>query len=177
MVLKALSDYIETLCRRHILLKHSDNDCHFVNLNDDKKQTFLSEKMHYPGVFFSVESGYRLNGTDVGLTRNYTCRIEVWYHVEDTANYFEIEQKLSQANEILIDILALMINDKRKRSVPVLMGVNLNGCQVLDIENKSNALYGCYIDFPVPTSMCVTDRLKNFADIGQFDATFTPSFD
>lgn len=161
MVLQALSDYIEALCRRHILINHSDDECHYVNLNNDKKQTSLAEGLRYPAVYFST-SGYRLTGLDVNVKRNHTCRIEVWYHVEDTANYLEIEQKLSYANDILCDILAKMINDKRTRTVEVLKGINLDGVEVLDIMNRDNALYGCYVDFSVPTNLCVADRMQHF---------------
>lgn len=176
MVLTELSNYIEDLCRSHILIKHSSKECHFVNLNDDKKQTGLAQRLHYPGMYFAT-SGYRLKGTDTDMKRNHTCRLEVWSHVEDTGNYGEIELRLSQANEILCDILAKMIHDKRKRTVPVLKGISLDGVEVKDIMNASNALYGCYVDIIVPSSLCIADRLKNFADEGQFDATFTPSSD
>jgi len=176
MVLQELSNYIEDLCRRHILIKHSSSERHFVNLNDDKKQTALAQELHYPAVYFST-SGYQLQGTDTAMKRMHTCRLEVWYHVTDTADYAQIEQRLSQANDILCDILAQMIHDKRQRAVSVLKGIMLDGVQVFDIENRDNALYGCYADIPVPTALCIADRLQNFADAGQFDATFTPSFD
>ena len=176
MVLQDLSNYIEDLCRRHILIKHGSREHHFVNLNDDKKQTALAQELHYPAVYFST-SGYRLQGTDTAMKRMHTCRLEVWYHVTDTADYAQIEQRLSQANDILCDILAQMIHDKRQRAVPALKGITLDGVQVFDIENRDNALYGCYADIAVPTALCIADRLQNFADAGQFDATFTPSFD
>lgn len=176
MVLQELSNYIEDLCRRHIKIKHGSKECHFVNLNDDKKQTGLAQRLHYPGVYFST-SGYRLQGNDTDVKRYHTCRLEVWYHAKDTGNYGEIELRLSQANEILCDILAQMIHDKRQRKVPVLKGISLDGVQVEDIMNASNALYGCQVDFIVPSSLCIADRLQNFADEGQFDATFTEAFD
>ena len=53
----------------------------------------------------------------------------------------------------------------------------LDGVQVEDIANASNALYGCFVDIVVPSSLCIADRLQNFADEGQFDATFTEAFD
>lgn len=176
MVLQELSNYIEDLCRRHILIKHGSEERHFVNLNDDKKQTGLAQELRYPAVYFST-SGYRLQGTDMDVKRHHTCRLEVWYHVADTGNYAEIELRLSQANEILCDILAQMIHDKRQRTVSVLKGITLDGVQVGDIMNSKNALYGCYVDIIAPTSLCVADRLQNFADEGQFDATFTEAFD
>lgn len=176
MVLQELSNYIEDLCRRHIKIKHGSKECHFVNLNDDKKQTGLAQRMRYPGVYFST-SGYRLQGADTDMKRMHTCRLEVLYHVTDTADYAQIEQRVSQANDILCDILAQMIHDKRQRAVPVLKGITLDGVQVEDIMNASNALYGCQVDIVVPSSLCIADRLQNFADEGQFDATFTEVFD
>lgn len=163
MVLQELSDYIENLCTRHTALLHSDTECHFVNLNNDKKQTHLADEMRYPGVFFEV-GGYRLTGVGKDIKQNYTCSLEVWSHVEDTADYTEIESVLSECNGILCDIFAKMITDKVQRTVPILKAISLDGVQVEDITNASNALYGCHAVFTVPANLCIQDRLSNFND-------------
>jgi hypothetical protein len=163
MVLQALSDYIENLCRRHQEVLHTDDECHYVNLNDDKKQTSLADEMHYPGVMFET-SGYRFSGTGGDLVKLHNCRIEVWGHVEDTADYTEIENMLSHCNEIICDIFAMMIDDKRHRTQNVLNYISFDGVEVQDIQNQSNALYGCYADFQVPVRLCVADRLSHFND-------------
>ena len=155
MVLQALSEYIENLCRQHRFINHRDDDCHFVDLNNDKKQTYLADKMRYPAVFFS-NNGYRMQVIDNNIKRNHNCRIEVWSHVKDTGDYQEIESALEMANECLGDILAKMLYDKRQRTQSFLMGVNLDGAQVYDVENKSNALYGCYVDFTYTETFCRT---------------------
>ena len=161
MILQNLSDYIETLCRKHQDIRHSDTECHYVNLNDDKKQTFLAENMRYPAVMFET-SGFRLSGTGDDLVMLHNCRIQVLQHVADTADYAQLEQTLSQCNEIICDIFAKMIDDKRKRHIRVLAYISFDGIEVRDIQNQSNALYGCYADFQVPARLCVVDRLSHF---------------
>jgi len=134
-----------------------------VNLNDDKKQTALAEEMRYPGVMFST-SGYRFEGSGIDLVKIHSCRLQVWGHCTDTGDYAQIENILSQANEILCDIFAKMVDDKRQRLDTVLNYITLDGVEVQDIQNQSNALYGCYADFQVPVRLCVVDRLNKFSE-------------
>ena len=37
IMIKAFSKYLEQLCRLHEKLRHSDDERHFVNLNEDSK--------------------------------------------------------------------------------------------------------------------------------------------
>ena len=163
MVLQELSDYIEGLCRRHQDVLHSDEACHYVNFNDDKKQTSLAEEMRYPGVMFET-SGYRFSGSGSDLVKLHNCRLEVWGHVEDSADYAAVESTLSHCNEILCDIFAMMIEDKRQRRLSILNYISFDGVEVQDIQNQSNALYGCYAEFQVPVRLCVVDRLSHFSN-------------
>ena len=161
MVLEELSSYIEELCREHVEVQHSDVECHYVDLNNDKKQTKLADELRYPGVMFSTGS-YRFIGTGTSIQKYHACRLEVWKHVSDTGDYAEVESALLQSEEILNDFIARMSYDKQFRRVGCLTGISFDGCVVQELENKSNALYGCFIEFGVPVSLCCVGRLERF---------------
>lgn len=161
MIANELSNYIEGLCRMHKKLRHRPHDIHFVNLSEDKKQTFLSERMHYPCVVFST-ANYTFNGMGTDVKKVQTCRLQVLTHVRDTADYGEIELKLSLCDSILSDIFAKILDDRHKGVEPSLRTFNIDGLKVQRIENQSNALFGYHTEFTLSEQLCVVDRLNNF---------------
>ena len=42
-----MAKYFEQLCREHKLLRHSEAEPHFVNLNDDKRNMGLAQELRY----------------------------------------------------------------------------------------------------------------------------------
>ena len=156
-----LSNYIEGLCSRHKRLRHRPHDIHFVNLNEDKKQTYLSERMHYPCVVFSL-GDYTFDGMGTDVKKVQTCRLQVLSHVRDTADYCDIEEKLSLCDSILSDIFAKILDDRHKGVAPFLRAFDIDGLKVQRIENNSNALYGYHTEFTLSEQLCVVDRLSNF---------------
>lgn len=161
MIANELSNYIEGLCRMHKKLRHRPHDIHFVNLSEDKKQTFLSERMHYPCVVFSM-GNYTFNGMGTDVKKVQTCRLQVLTHVRDTADYGDIEEKLSLCDSILSDIFAKILDDRHKGVEPSIRTFNIDKLKVQRIENNSNALYGYYTEFTLSEQLCVVERLSNF---------------
>lgn len=160
-MISELRDYIEKLCRTHVSIRHSDNECHFVDLNNDCRNTALSDRMRYPGVFFE-SSGYTLRGSGANITRYANVSIEVWKHVTDTADYEQIEEALDSCGDILTDFFSKMTIDRRERSLRFLLGITLDGVQVQDVENMQNALYGVRATLQVPESQCLADVSDRF---------------
>lgn len=59
-MIKNFTAYLEHLCRKHEKLRHSDEERHFVNLNEDSQNTSLAEELHYPAVFLKPQAtGFR----------------------------------------------------------------------------------------------------------------------
>ncbi len=86
IMIKAFSKYLEQLCRLHEKLRHSDDERHFVNLNEDSKSTSLAEELLYPAVFFET-TGYKISGSSIDdMKKTYTCHIEAFTHVCDNAD-------------------------------------------------------------------------------------------
>ena len=109
-MIKTFTAYLEQLCRKHEKLRHSDEERHFVNLNEDSQNTSLAEELHYPAVFFET-TGYRISGGSIDeMKKTYTCHIEVFTHVSDTGDYVEVESALSETERIIDDIFAKILN-------------------------------------------------------------------
>ncbi len=151
---KFISDYFEGLCRNHPEVAHSDRECHFVNLNDDKKQTFMADTLRYPAVMFET-SGYVVRMAGDTLTKRHQCHLQVVTHVSDTGDYAEIEKALSDCDGILTDFLAKMLLDKRNRLPRWMAGLSMEGIEVIPIENKGDALYGVLAELYFPEVICI----------------------
>ena len=50
MNIQTVAEYFEQLCREHKLLRHSEAEPHFMNLNDDKRNMGLAQELRYPAV-------------------------------------------------------------------------------------------------------------------------------
>lgn len=154
-MIKAFSKYLEQLCRLHEKLRHSDDERHFVNLNEDSKNTSLAEELLYPAVFFET-TGYKISGSSIDdMKKTYTCHIEAFTHVCDTGDYGEVESALSETEQIINDIFAKINLDKYRREPKWLQGVSLNGIDVVPLQNEKNALYGWMAEVMLQVPFCI----------------------
>lgn len=164
MTIQTVADYIEQLCREHNSVRHSSEEPHFVNLNDDHRNTSLAQELRYPAVYFE-STDFALNISSQSLRRDYTCHIEVFQHVTDTADYAEVERALSSSEQIITDIFARMIHDRMKPS-PDLRWLRYIAspqlAKVVPLQNEQNALYGYMAEFVVPIAGCITESINNF---------------
>ncbi len=157
-MIKNFTAYLEHLCRKHEKLRHSDEERHFVNLNEDSQNTSLAEELHYPAVFFET-TGYRISGGSIDeMKKTYTCHIEVFTHVSDTGDYVEVESALSETERIIDDIFAKINLDKYRRTPKWLQGMSFDGIDVVPLQNDKNALYGWMAEVMLQTPYCITDN-------------------
>lgn len=105
---------------------------------------------------------YSFDGIGTDVKKVQTCRLQVLSHIHDTADYADIEEKLSLCDSILSDIFAQIIDDRHKGNEPSLRAFAINGIKVNRIENQSNALFGYHTEFTVSENLCISERLKNF---------------
>lgn len=164
MTIQSVAQYIEQLCREHTAVCHSDTEPHFVNLNDDRRNTALADELRYPAVYFEA-TDFTLAVTSSQVWRRYTCHIEVFQHVADTADYAEVERALSSSEQIITDIFARMVCDRATTSPQLkwLRCIDLSqGIKVVPLQNEQNALYGYMAEFTVPLPGCVANSIDNF---------------
>ena len=167
MNIQTVAEYFEKLCREHKLLRHSEAEPHFVNLNDDKRNMGLVQELRYPAVYFEA-TDFTLNISSESLRREYTCHIEVFEHVTDTGNYAEVEHALSSAEQIITDIFARMMHDRVRRDTDQRWLLNVSSpsmIKVVPLQNEHNALYGYMAELKVPLPGCITDSINNFISL------------
>ena len=169
-------EYIIDLCRRHHDIHHRDDEMHFVDLSKDRRNTALEQKMRYPGVFLD-RAGYTYRSNGNGLRRYANMTLEVWQHVSDTADYFQIERAIEKCDGILNDFIMKMMIDRRARTHKFLLSISFDGLQVQEIMNEQNALYGVRAMFLLPENQCIADIDEHFRIDGTFDSSFTLPFD
>lgn len=134
-----VGEYIEQLCRLMPEVGHSDTETHFVDLNDDKRQTKIAKTLRYPYVML-IKDSERWDDDGEKIIEHYS--LSVMTHVKDTGNYGEIERALSLTRQILMTIFAVMAQDKRDRKTYWLITASWSGEEVYDVENVDNAQYG-----------------------------------
>lgn len=163
MKTRDFTDYLERLCREHVMLRHSDEERHFVNLNEDSKDTSLADELRYPAVFFET-TGYTIGGVSQDdMRKTHICHLEVFTHVADTADYAEVERALSDTEQIINDIFARMLRDRQRRRPSWLVGLSLDGIDVVPLQNDKNALYGWMAEVKLQVPFCIADN-GNFKD-------------
>ena len=150
---KHISDYMEGLCREHCKVGHTDSECHYVNLNDDKRQTAQATLLRYPAVMFET-AGYVTQANGDGFTKRHQCHLQVVTHVTDTGDYGEIERALAECDGILTDFLTRMLADKRRRTPRWMTGMDIGNAEVIPVENRGDALYGVLAEFYLPEQIC-----------------------
>lgn len=164
MNIQTVAEYFEQLCREHKLLRHSEAEPHFVNLNDDKRNMGLAQELRYPAVYFE-STDFVLRVASDQIVRDYTCHMEVFEHVSDTGDYGEIERALSSAERILTDIFARMMHDRTRRAQDLkwlLRMASPTAIKVVPLQNEHNALYGYMAEFTVPLPGCTKESINNF---------------
>lgn len=159
-MLDSITNYIETLARKHKSVLHTDEDCHFANLND-QKNTLLPDQMRYPFVMFE-STGFKLSTNGISPVKTRTCTLSVLTHVSDTGDYAQIETALALCEQIVTDFFAKMKVDKSNRSYSFLMNVDLTESEVIPIQNQDDALYGQVASFAFNESTCIKDSINNF---------------
>ena len=155
-----LVNYVEALCRTHKSILHSDTECHFANLND-QKNSLVPTKMRYPMVMIET-SGYKYTGSDIQYEKSREVTISIMTHVKDTSDYAEIESSLALCEQILDDFFAKMVEDKRVRSHRFLNNIGLSDIEVSSIENKDDALYGQVAMVKFNDPICTKNYKNNF---------------
>lgn len=140
MEITNFNQYLEDLCRRHIDIGHEVDGIHFVD-SENEKDTALDSLLRYPAVILS-KGAYHYTGDTVRYGKEHEYMLFVVDHVDDTGDYDQIRQKMNRCELIVDELFNQILEDKRLRKYPFLMGFSLSGIDVDPVENKDNSLYG-----------------------------------
>lgn len=159
MAITSFSSYIESLCTRHEDILHSLSKMHFVD-SDDEKSTSIDSLLCYPAVIL-LRGAYQYTGTEGSIRKSHDYSLFVLDHVSDTGDYTQIKAKQDKCEQILDELLNKIVEDKRARLYPFLLGFSLSGTDADRVENNDDALYGVVAEF----SLAIPYGVKNCRDI------------
>lgn len=160
--IKTFGDYLENLSTRHIDIKHSKEEMHYVDTRDEKNNS-IDSTLCYPCVLLEKNS-YKYVGSHISYQKDRDYLLFILDHVTDTGDYEQIENAINKSEQILDEFLTQMIEDKRSRIYPFLIGFNLDRVEVENICNKDNSLYGVAALLTVPVQFNVINSRIAFND-------------
>lgn len=153
-------EYFEQLATEHAMVRHrQEEEPHFACSMDDAA-TLMARRLYYPAIFLQA-GDLMITGTAGNeiLQRDYA--LAVVDHVKDNGDEGEKKKAFDRTENILTDILARMIRDKRigEKTVSRFSPV---GCEAHRIENADAALYGWLLLFPLSSSLCTLNDNGHF---------------
>jgi hypothetical protein len=148
--------YLETLCSRHKLIRHSEKEKHFCRLDRGEVISGMNVKLYYPIVALD-----RLTVSYPDMKDNTvkTRHIEILFL--DTAplgNFIEIERTQSKMEGVAESFLMKMRMDRRNtKDYPCLRLLNISGVEMDYVDNFSTTLWGVLLSFDLemPYNACL----------------------
>lgn len=144
-------EYFELLAAKHLSVKHTDEKPHFACSVDDA-ETLMARKLYYPAIF--LDEGDILFTGSAGnelVEREYSLAIVT--HVKDAGNKNEIAAAFSTTEDIMHDVVARMVQDRRKGLEPV-RRFSVIGSEAHRVELVEAGLYGWIVLFSLSTKFC-----------------------
>lgn len=152
-------EYIESLCREHKLVKHSDDECHFSNLVSDFDNK-LQRLMHYPCVGIDTD-GFSVAGASDNEMAVHEYNLYFLTHVRDHGSLSEKMKAFSTTYAILEDFIGRFKRDA-ERGVSPMERFSMEGGGASRIEFTDNALYGWVLSINLPKRIFALNCNSNF---------------
>ncbi|MDR2003601.1 MAG: hypothetical protein LBQ74_11255 [Prevotella sp.] len=149
--------YIENLCKKHILIKHSAEKKHFVRLDSDEFFQGESADICYPLVAMD-----KLASTYTDQEDNFRKRrhVELMFldHIEDIGDFDNIESVWATMESIAEDFLKKIRADRKNRvDYPFLRSLVISNVELYYVENIHTHLWGVLLSFEtdLPFNNCL----------------------
>lgn len=155
--IKKFENLIEDLSRKHKVVQHSDDKCHFASTLDDA-QNKHARKMHYPCVLLDKgDFTYSSVGADIGKRRTVTLLFVD--HCKDVGNSKMIDGIFDSMEGVCDDFMKKLMELSRS-SAPsnrFLKRFSLEGVEGTRIVLESPALYGWAVIIQQADILCPQD--------------------
>ncbi len=160
-LLQDFTKYIETLCSKHVEIKHSKEKKHFIRLDNDE---MLQEGkyIHYPVVTMEKLTASYSDQED-NTTKNRHVEMMFLDHISDTGNFNHIENTWSRMESIAEDFIMKIKSDRRSRKYPFLKNLKMTGIELDFVENVATLLWGVLLSFDIelPFSGCINGKFSD----------------
>lgn len=138
--------YIDSLCRKHVEILHSDDDRHFIELNDEQ-QLSDSKTLLYPLVTLDKLTVSYTGGEDF-MNKNRYVEMMFLDSIRNSKDFVEIQLAKNAMERIAEDFLRKIKKDKRSRAkYPFLKNLSLSDIELNFVENSSLNVYGALLSF------------------------------
>ncbi len=161
--LSDFSAYIENLCKTHVDVLHSDDNKHFLELNDNQQLTD-QKVLCYPLVTLEKLTVTYPGGEDFMNKNRY---VEMMFLASaGKADFVKIQQQKNNMERIAEDYLKRIKLDKRDRKkYPFLRNLAISDIELNFVEIAALDLYGALLSFNFELSFDeVLDR-DRFTDL------------
>lgn len=139
------TSYIENLCRKHVVIKHTDEDCHFIQLNDDQQFQDL-KSMTFPIVSLDKLT-ISYTGSEDSTRKSRYCEL-MFLESASAGDFSEIQIVKNRMERVAEDFVKKMKADRKQRALyPFLKTLVLSGIEFNFVENKADGLYGGLLSF------------------------------
>ena len=155
------SEYLEDLCRRHRLVKHSDDEVHFSDLADDAQNKY-AHSMNYPCVVLD-EGDFDIRGAEGQPEMVDVCSVLFLTHVRDSADADEVKGAFALTRRICLDFLKKFVRDRKAGTRP-LTRFKAVGSQGTRIYLQDAGLYGYILMFEHPEIFIDKDCDNSFEE-------------
>lgn len=136
--------YIRDLCKRHVDVKHTDTEKHFIELRAEAQ--FTSKSLRLPVVAIDkLQLTYK--GQNDSLRKDRYIEILFLDKCADGSNTDKIQDIQDRMESICEDFINKMREDKKSRKIDFLKNLIIGDIQVFQIENKNASLYGAMMSF------------------------------
>ena len=142
-----ITGYIEELCRKHAVIKHTDTETHFVNLATGAMAQKSRTQIFYPVVTLEkLENSYA--GQEDSYRKKRTIELMFLDKVSDSGDFARMNAVWEEMEWVAEDFLRRIRLDRRDRTgYSFLKSLKINSAQGYYVENVAAYLWGYMLTF------------------------------
>lgn len=154
--------YIESLAEVHSQIKHRHNGVsHFIRLDTDELDNSIKQTVGFPMVCLDRYSA-NLSGEAGNITKRRGITLMFLDYVPDIKDYNRIHETWDNCEAIADDFVAKIYRDITDGQAPGTLDMELSSIEYELAGNRSLALYGVVVTFPVTSRFCIKPRCGSF---------------
>lgn len=154
--------YVEDLAKRNTDIEHmKDGVSHFIRLDTDELDNSIKQSVGFPVICLDRYSA-NLSGADGNLSKKRGITLMILDYVPDTKDYNKIHEVWDNCEAIADDFVSQVYQDIINDRAPGMFDMDLSSVEYELAGNRSLALYGAIVTFPVTSKFCIKPRSGSF---------------
>lgn len=155
-------NYIESLAKKHSEIKHmTDGVSHFIRLDTDELDNSIKQTVGFPVLCLDRYSA-NLAGDGGNVSKKRGITLMILDYVADSKDYNRIHEVWDNCEAIADDFISQIHTDITVGKAPGMFDMDLSSVEYELAGNRSLALYGVIVTFPVTSRFCIKPRSGSF---------------